>query len=103
MSSIIVTRVICCLIRYYIVSWWVALRLDIAFVVHQVSQFMKYPCHLHLVVAHHIIRYLKGTSTQGQFFPTRQVVILIDYSDVRLCWLSRYTEIDHWLMHVSWF
>ena len=65
--------------------------------------FMKYPCHLHLVVAHHIIRYLKGTSTQGQFFPTRQFVILIDYSDVRLCWLSRYTEIDHWLMHVSWF
>ena len=45
-------------------------RLDISFVVQQVSQFMHTPCHLHLVVACRIIKYLHGTPSRGLCFLT---------------------------------
>ena len=45
-------------------------RPDISYVVHQVSQFMSSPRHLHLAAVLRIIRYLRGSPTRGLFFPT---------------------------------
>ena len=57
-------------------------RPDISYVVHQVSQFMSSPRHLHLVAVHRIIRYLRGSPTRGLFFPTDTSLQLVAYSDV---------------------
>lgn len=40
-------------------------RPNISFCVHKFSQFLAKSCVEHLVVAHHLLRYLKGTSRQG--------------------------------------
>ena len=56
-------------------------RPDIFFVVQQVSQFMQKPRHLHLAAVHQIIRYLRGTSYRGLFFPTGSPLHLVAYSD----------------------
>ncbi|PNX67443.1 hypothetical protein L195_g055631, partial [Trifolium pratense] len=45
------------------------------------SQFMQTPRHLHLAAVRRIIRYLKGTSSRGLFFPTGKPLSLIGYSD----------------------
>ena len=45
-------------------------RLDISFAVQQLSQFFDYPTDVHLQAAHPILRYLKGSPSQGLFFPT---------------------------------
>jgi len=57
-------------------------RPDISYVVHQVSQFMSSPRHLHFVAVRRIIRYLKGSSTRGLFFPKASSLQLMAYSDV---------------------
>jgi len=57
-------------------------RLDISYAVHQVSQFMSSPRHLHFAAVHRIIRYLKGSSTCGLFFPKASSLQLMAYSDV---------------------
>ncbi|XP_019442241.1 PREDICTED: uncharacterized protein LOC109346955 [Lupinus angustifolius] len=56
-------------------------RPDISFAVQQVSQFMHTPRHLHLAVVRRIIRYLKGTSHRGMFFPAGSSHQLLGYSD----------------------
>jgi hypothetical protein len=56
-------------------------RPDISFAVQQVSQFMHSPRHLHLAAVRRIIRYLKGTSHRGLFFPTGIAPKLCAYSD----------------------
>jgi hypothetical protein len=56
-------------------------RLDISFVVPQVSQFMHSPRHLHLAVVCYITRYLKESSHRGLFFPTGIAPKLSAYSD----------------------
>ena len=56
-------------------------RPDISYVVHQVSQFMSSPWHLHLAAVRHIIRYLRGSPTRGLFFPTDISLQLVAYSD----------------------
>ncbi|RVW49058.1 Retrovirus-related Pol polyprotein from transposon RE1 [Vitis vinifera] len=56
-------------------------RPDISYVVHQVSQFMTSPRHLHLAVVRCIIRYLRGSPTRGLFFPTGSSLQLVAYSD----------------------
>jgi hypothetical protein len=38
---------------------------------------MQTPCHLHLAVVRHIIRYLRGSSGRGLFFPTGSSLLLI--------------------------
>ena len=43
-------------------------RPDISYAVHQVSQFMSSPRHLHLATVRRIIRYLRGSPTRGLFF-----------------------------------
>jgi hypothetical protein len=55
---------------------------DISFAIQQVSQFMQTPCHLHLVVVHHIIRYLQRSPSHGLFFFIGSPLRLIAYSDV---------------------
>lgn len=40
-------------------------RPDICFVVHRLSQFLQKPTYLHLIVAHHLLRYLKSSPGQG--------------------------------------
>ncbi|XP_019080418.1 retrovirus-related Pol polyprotein from transposon RE1 [Vitis vinifera] len=56
-------------------------RLDISYVVHQFSQFMSSPRHLHLAAFRRIIRYLRGSPTRGLFFPTGSFLQLVAYSD----------------------
>nr|KYP54456.1 hypothetical protein KK1_000644 [Cajanus cajan] len=43
---------------------------------------MHTPCNLYLAVVHCIIRYLKGTSQGGVFFPIETSFNLFGYSDV---------------------
>ena len=43
-------------------------RPDISYVVHQVSQFMSSPRHLHLAAVRRIIHYLRGSPSRGLFF-----------------------------------
>lgn len=40
-------------------------RPDICFPVHKLSQYVAKPCVDHMKVAHHLLRYLKGTAGQG--------------------------------------
>jgi hypothetical protein len=56
-------------------------RPDISYVVHQVSQFMSSPRHLHLAAVRRIIRYLRGSPNRGLFFPTGSSLQLVAYSD----------------------
>ncbi|RVW57294.1 Serine hydroxymethyltransferase, mitochondrial [Vitis vinifera] len=56
-------------------------RLDITYVVHQVSSFMTSPRYLHLAAIRRIIRYLRGSPTRGLFFPIGSSLQLVAYSD----------------------
>ena len=56
-------------------------RLDISFVVQQVSQFLQTPRHLHLVVVHRIIRYVHDTVARDLFSPTNNPPRLTVYND----------------------
>jgi hypothetical protein len=42
---------------------------------------MHTPRHLHLAAVRHIIRYLRGSSGRGLFFPTGSSLRLVAYSD----------------------
>ena len=48
-------------------------RPDISYVVHQVSQFMSSPRHLHLSAVRRIILCLRGSPTRGLFFSYRHI------------------------------
>lgn len=63
-------------LNYLAITWP-----DISFVIQQVSQFMQTPCHLHLVVVHHIIRYLQRSPSRRLFFLIGSPLRLIAYSD----------------------
>ena len=56
-------------------------RLDISFVVNTLSQFLKDPRHVHLIVAKHILRYLKGMVDYGLKYKTDQRINLEGYVD----------------------
>ncbi|XP_035541228.1 uncharacterized mitochondrial protein AtMg00810-like [Juglans regia] len=56
-------------------------RPDISYVVHQVSQFLSSPRHLHLAVVRRIIHYLRDSPTHELFFPTGSSLHLVAYSD----------------------
>nr|XP_016458245.1 PREDICTED: uncharacterized mitochondrial protein AtMg00810-like [Nicotiana tabacum] len=43
-------------------------RPDINFAVQHLSQFLQFPCVLHMQAAIHVLRYLRGTSDYGIFF-----------------------------------
>lgn len=56
-------------------------RLDIAYAVNKLSQFMHMPTEDHWKVAKRILRYLAGTPTHGVFFSTSNKLVLHAYSD----------------------
>ena len=51
-------------------------RLNISYVVHQVSQYLSAPQSTHYAVVLHILRYLKGTLFHGLFYSTQFPLIL---------------------------
>ena len=64
-------------------------RPDICFVVNTLSQFLVEPIRVHLVIAKHVMRYLKGTIDYG-----------LSYDGDHDFTLSRYTDAD-WAGSVS--
>lgn len=56
-------------------------RLDIAFAVNKLSQFMHKPTEDHWQAAKRILRYLAGTPTHGIFFTANNKLVLHAYSD----------------------
>jgi hypothetical protein len=54
---------------------------DICFVVNTLSQYLVEPRHVHLVVAKHVMRYLKGTLDFGLCYNGDHDFILIGYTD----------------------
>ena len=56
-------------------------RLDIAFAVNKLSQFMHMPTEDHWQAAKRILRYLAGTPTHGIFFSAHNNMVLRAYSD----------------------
>lgn len=59
----------------------VATRPDISFGVGLLSRFMEEPKESHWAVAKRILRYIKGTSNDGIFYSTNEVVKLVGYTD----------------------
>ena len=56
-------------------------RPDICFAVNTLSQFLIDPRHVHLTIAKHILRYLKGTVDYGLKYDTNQKINLEGYLD----------------------
>ncbi|KAL0438755.1 UNVERIFIED_CONTAM: Retrovirus-related Pol polyprotein from transposon RE2 [Sesamum latifolium] len=56
-------------------------RPDISYSVQQLSQFLQHPCDDHWRAALHVVRYLKGTSATGLFFPCSNSFRLTAYCD----------------------
>ena len=57
-------------------------RPDICFVVNNLSQFLTDSRHVHLIVAKHTLRYLKGTVEYGLKYDTNQKTNLHGYVDL---------------------
>ncbi|KAL0427911.1 UNVERIFIED_CONTAM: Retrovirus-related Pol polyprotein from transposon RE1 [Sesamum latifolium] len=55
-------------------------RPDICHAAQQLSQFMQSPCKQHWDAALHLLRYLKGTTGKGLFFPSGVSMDLVAYS-----------------------
>ena len=53
----------------------------ILFVVNTLSQFFNDPRHVHLIIAKHILRYLKGTVDYGLKYEANQKINLKSYVD----------------------
>lgn len=47
-------------------------RPDISYVVQHLSQFVSAPKDQHMLAATHVLRYLKGSISQGLFYPIQQ-------------------------------
>ena len=56
-------------------------RLDISYVVHQVSQYLPAPQSTHYTAILHILRYLKGTLFHGLFYSSQSPFIFRAFSD----------------------
>uniref|UniRef100_A0A2N9IX68 Integrase catalytic domain-containing protein n=1 Tax=Fagus sylvatica TaxID=28930 RepID=A0A2N9IX68_FAGSY len=56
-------------------------RPDISYSVQKLSQFMSRPTNAHLTAANRVLRYIKGTSGQGLFFPSDCSLQLKAFSD----------------------
>jgi hypothetical protein len=56
-------------------------RPDISYSVQKLSQFMSKPTSMHLSAAYRVLRYIKGTSGQGLFFPNHSDLQLKAFSD----------------------
>ena len=56
-------------------------KTNICFDVNTLSQFLTYPRHVHLVVAKHVLRYLKGIVEYGLKYDVNQKINLHGYID----------------------
>ena len=56
-------------------------RLDISYVVHQVSQYLSAPRSTHHVAVLRILRYLKGTLFHGLFYSAQSPLVFHAFSD----------------------
>ena len=56
-------------------------RPDIIYAVHRLSQFLAQPRAPHMKAATRILQYIKGTPSQGVFFPTNSDLHLKAYRD----------------------
>ncbi|KAL0447877.1 UNVERIFIED_CONTAM: Retrovirus-related Pol polyprotein from transposon RE2 [Sesamum latifolium] len=56
-------------------------RPDISYGVQQLSQFLLHPCEGHWAAALHLVKYLKGTSHTGLFFPASSSLAFRAYCD----------------------
>ncbi|KAL0438802.1 UNVERIFIED_CONTAM: Retrovirus-related Pol polyprotein from transposon RE1 [Sesamum latifolium] len=56
-------------------------RPNISYGVQQLSQYLQKPCESHWQAALHVVRYLKGTSAAGLFFPSPNSLQLQAYCD----------------------
>ena len=56
-------------------------RPDLAFAVNKLSKFMATPRHPHLLAAHRILQYIKGTPGQGIFFSAGSSIQLKAFAD----------------------
>ena len=54
-------------------------RLDITYIVQQLSQFVNSPCQAHWDVALHLLRYLKGCQSVGLLYPAQNSFNLVTY------------------------
>lgn len=58
-----------------------ATRPDISFAVQQSSQFVSQPTESHLIAAHRVLRYLKGTHGQGIFYSHNTSIHINAFTD----------------------
>ena len=56
-------------------------RPDITYAVHRLSQFLAQPRAPHMKAVTRILQYIKGTPSQGVFFPTNSDLHLKAYRD----------------------
>ena len=56
-------------------------RLDICFAVNTLSQYLGNPICGNLIVAKHVMRYLKGTTDLGHYYGIDHDYILYGYTD----------------------
>jgi hypothetical protein len=56
-------------------------RLDICYAVNALNQFMCEPKHIHMVVAKHILKYVRETIAYGLIYTSSEGVILHGYTD----------------------
>ncbi|KAL0438668.1 UNVERIFIED_CONTAM: Retrovirus-related Pol polyprotein from transposon RE1 [Sesamum latifolium] len=61
-------------------------RPDISFGAQQLSQFVHAPCQVHMDVALHLVRYLRGCPDRGLFFSASNSLVLTAYCDAN--WAS---------------
>lgn len=69
-------------------------RLDIAFVVQQLSQFLDTPHEGHLTSANRVLRYLKGKPALGVFYPADKDTKIEAYADSAVESLIHYPMFD---------
>ncbi|XP_019190781.1 PREDICTED: uncharacterized protein LOC109185254 [Ipomoea nil] len=64
-----------------ILLYLTATRPNITYTVHKLSQFVSSPTDRHMAAAHRILRYIKGSPSQGLFYPATTTLQLKAFSD----------------------
>ena len=77
-------------------------RLDIAYTVGVVSQFMHNPKEVHLQAVVQVLQYLKRKPGKGILFRKGEKMSLEAYMDNRLCRFSSGQKVHLELLHISW-